>query len=137
MTTFIPLLGVLLVIPSLGLAQVGPDWHELNPTATERVAVDRTSLRQVGSVRRASLRWHLLGTAGRIASYTIEDTEVDCARQQGRIHARRRVALTPEGVRAETTAEVPASQSEWHTYGPGSVGRAVWTRMCEIPMPGA
>jgi hypothetical protein len=137
MPTLTLLLAVLLSIPSLGLAQIEPDWHELNPTATERVAVDLNSFRQAGSVRRASLRWHILGTAGRLASYTLEDTEIDCARWQGRVHARRRVVVTPDRGRTEIMEEPSTAQAKWHSYSPGSLGHAVWIRMCEVPIPGA
>jgi hypothetical protein len=128
-------------LPRLALAQAHrgaePDWHELQMSPFERVAIDRASLQQEGTFRRADLRWHMLSTAGRLASYTVEDTEVDCARVQGRIHGRRRVQLTPHNGRRVDSAEVSAAESAWHSYGAGSVGRTAWQRMCEVPLPGA
>ena len=131
----VALIGVLL-FPGVTQAQTEadpePKWHELAPTATERVAVDVQSIELSGSVRRARLRWHLVSIGDRLTTYTIEDTEIDCARQEGRILSRRRVTLEPGARRSEVEAEVSASHKEWHTYGSGSVGRAVWSRMCAI-----
>jgi len=114
-----------------------PDWQELQLSAMERVALDRTSLQAQGSIWRADLRWHLVGTAGRLASYTVEDTEVDCGRALGRIRGRRRIQLTPHDGRRVTPAAVSPAEADWHSHGPGSLGREAWRRMCEFPMPGA
>ena len=131
---------LILGLPHLLVAQAPrgaePDWRDLRMSAMERVAIDRATLRQNGSVRRADLRWNLVGTAGRFASYTVEDTEVDCAREQGRLHGRRSVQLTPHNGRTTTPGAVTPAEHAWHSYGPGSAGREAWRRMCEVPITG-
>ena len=131
----------ILATPHLGLAQVPrgaePDWHDLQMSSMERVGIDRASLREHGAIRRADLRWHLVGTAGRLASYAVEDTEVDCARKTGRIRGRQSIQLTPHSGRKSTPTDVSPAEATWHSYGPGSVGREAWERMCDFPMPGA
>src|SRR5688500_16978783 len=112
LTRVVALIGVL-VVPRVAEAQADggaePRWHELAPTPTERVAVDLRSIELAGSIRRARLRWNLVSIRDVITTYTIEDTEVDCARQHGRIRSRRRVTHELPVRRTEVEDEVSAS----------------------------
>ena len=137
LTIAIMILGMPRLTAAQALSHAEPDWQELQMSPLERVAIDRASLQQEGSIRRADLRWHLVSTGGRLASYTVEDTEVDCPRLEGRIHDRRRVQLSPHNGRRVDPAGVSPAEAAWHSYGAGSVGRKAWHRMCEVPLPGA
>ena len=132
---------LVLGVANVAQAQVArsqpPEWYDLPMTGMERVGVDRGSLREAGTIRRVHLRWHFVATAGRHASYTVDDTEIDCAREQGRIRGRRTVLITLHTGRTEHPADVSPAEAAWHSYGPGSVAREAWQRVCELPMPAA
>ena len=135
------LVVISLATPGLVDAQIHreaePSWYELHPGGADRVAIDRNSFQVDDDVRRAKFRWHLLSSSGRSASYTIEDTEVDCRQHQGRVVARWRVTISPRSGRTVERAEVPAREQTWHSYSPRTLASESWARFCELPVDGA